>query len=421
MSLAGDMDEGVEYTLPLDVFPVIFRHLSQGTLCTCLRVCTAFRDIITGDEVLIARLQVVNSFEQLKRYMEVGRHYYCVEYYTEIGQNDMAKFPYYREYVVDKLTHRDKPEMHLHFSSPSEGKEKKPSVTGSMLFSKEITERNYDIFCINKFDLMLKLLQRLWGFVNDPDNKSGIISQLPFLDRNIRKAVKNLKRHMKENEKFGEFAMLQAGHTNWFKSVMKLKPEEEPETSSDEELTQEMGKEDIGKVPVYYCKKCRWRVGGFTCRTVKEGEEMPCGDVLVVQHDGSLRCPKGCGVMSVPRCCRKWAMKAQVDSKYIIGPGVSDSVEVRNESCPVFSCAMCGFGVDSIRCFTCTDTGCDVKRNGFFERVWCAYVWTCPKGCGRRDRGGLTHGGFIQCQCQGDKDTPLVEHSYVAKFGPPQN
>lgn len=236
----------------------------------------------------------------------------------------------------------------------------------------------------------------------------------------MRKAIKVLKQYMTENAKFGEFSLLQAGHTQWFKAIMKLQPEEEPETSSEEDEAQEMDREQVGKVPIYYCKKCQWRVGGFTCRALRK--KISCGEVLLVQQDGSLRCPKGCGVMSAPRCCRNWTMRAEVNPMYNIGALPSTHVDdISWDACPVFSCRKCGFGVDGIRCFTCTKAGNSVTRSGFFERVWCMYVWICPKGCGRQKRGGLTLGGFINCKCQGENGTPLIEHTYVEKFGPPQN
>ena len=375
--------------------------------------------MITNDEVLLARLQIVHSFSQFKSYLEVGKNYYHAEYYTDIGQNDEAKFPYCEQFVVTELSHRDKPEMHLSFAGVPPRGEQSLTTRGSMLFAEKYMMERTAIYGVNKFDVLLKLLEKLWEYVTDPDNTEGILKTLPFVNTNMRKAIKKLKRHVKENSQFGEFAMLQAGHTQWFKKVMDLRPEEEPESSSDEELSQEVAEEDVGKVPVYICKKCKWQVGGFTCQSEKKGT--CCGELLVLQHDATLRCSKGCGVMGAPICCRRRAMKAQVDPRYVISSSSSQTDDISWKACPVFSCEKCGFGVDGIRCFACSLSGRDIERNGFFERVWCAYVWTCPKGCGRRDRGGLTHSGFISCKCQLEKDTPLIEHGYIAKFGYPQN
>ena len=316
------------------------------------------------------------------------------------------------------LTHRDKPEMHLSFASVPPRGEQSRTTRGSMLFAEKYMMERTDIYGVNKFDVLLKLLEKLWEYVTDLDNTEGILKTPPFVNTNMRKAIKKLKRYVKGNSQFGEFAMLQAGHTQWFKKVMDLRPEKEPESSSDEELSQEVAEEDVGKIPVCFCKKCKWRVGGFTCRSAKKGT---CGELLVLQHDATLRCPKGCGVMGAPICCRRRAMKAQVDPRYIISSSSSQAGDILWKACPVFSCEKCGFGVDGICCFACSLSGQDIERNGFFERVWCAYVWTCPEGSGRRDRGGLTHSGFISCKCQLEKDTPLIEHGYIAKFGYPQN
>ena len=404
--MSVDLTPGV--LLPLDVFPIIFRHLSQAGLSTCLRVCKAFYHMITTDEVVFARLQIVYSFRQFKSYLEVGKHYYHAEYYSDIGQNDSAKFPFCEELVVSELSQRDKPEMHLSYSNIPR------TIQGSMLFAEKYVMEGHNIYGVSKFDVMLTLLGKLWNYVTDPDN-AGTLTSMPFINRNMRKAIKKLKRHMKENPKFGEFAKLQAGHTVWYQKVMGLRPEEEPECSSDEEWSQEVPAEDMGKVPVFFCKRCQWKVGGFTC------QKGACGELLVLQHDSTLRCPKGCGVMDAPICCRQRAMKAQVDPRHIIRASSPQSGSISQTACPVFSCEKCGFGVSGIRCFTCSPSGQEVVRNGFFERVWCAYVWTCPAGCGRQNQGGLTHGRFISCKCQGEKNTPLEEHGYLAKFGPPRN
>lgn len=405
---SADLPPGV--LLPRDVFPAIFRHLSQEGLCACLRVCKAFYHMITSDEVLLARLQIVHSYHQFKSYLEVGRPYYHGEYYSNIGQNDDAKFPYCEQFEVKGLTHRDEPEMHMSYASVT-APGKSPRCTGSRLFSAKYMLEQEDVYGVNKYDVMLTLLEKLWKYVTNPD-RTGLLTRMPFVNKNMRKAIKKLKRHLKENPKFGEFAVLQAGHTQWYKDVMGLRPEDEPESSSDEELSQEIEEEQVSKLPVYYCKRCKWRMGGFICRKSLEGGV--CGELLVLQQDASLRCPKGCGVMSVPICCRRRAMKA------VVLPGFGVSAQ-SNMTCPVFSCEKCKFGVDGIRCFTCTPTGKEVERNGFFERVWCAYVWTCPSGCGRKDRGGLVHDGIVRCMCQRGEGTPMQAHQYVKKHGPPRN
>ncbi len=396
--------------LPLDVFPVIFRHLPQEGLCACLRVCRAFHHAITTDEVLLARLQSVHSFRQLKRYLQVDKTYYCLEYYTDIGQDDEAKFPYYQHCVVTKV---DPLAGSMHYASaPGDPR----PCTGAMLTAEGYMMAGHNIFGVHKFDVMLRLLECLWKYLNSSEN-ARIFERMPFINTNMRKAIKQLKRHTKENAKFGEFAALQAGSTQWFKEVMALRPEEEPDDSSDEESSPQVPPELVGATPIYFCKRCDWKVGGFTCQSPRENGT--CGALLVLQRDTSLRCPKGCGVMGPPVCCRNRAMKPNVDHVYTITASSPQS-DISWKACPVFSCKKCKFGVDGIRCYACATTGNDVERSGFFERVWCAYVWVCPNGCGRRDRGGKTYGGFISCRCQGE-DSALVEYAYLDTFGHPQN
>ena len=242
--------------LPWDVFPTIFRYLPQDGLCTCLRVCKAFNRMITGDKVLLARLQAVRSYGQLESYVEKGRPYYHGEIYTDVGQNDEAKFPYCEQFVVTELKRATKPgaDMHLSYSSVPKESEKEPRCSGSMLFSEQYTmgKNGHDVYGVSKYDVMLRMMEKLWKFVQSPDN-AQILSQLPFLGRNMRKAVKRLKRHAKEeNASFGEFAELEAGHTKWYGEVMRTRPQDEPETSSEDELYQEMDAEDVGN---YYANE----------------------------------------------------------------------------------------------------------------------------------------------------------------------
>ncbi len=417
------MSSNLTFSLPLDVFPVIFRHLSQKGLCDCLRVCRDFHRMITTDQVLLARLQCVSSYRQFKSYLQVGRTFYRAELLFNIGQNDDAKFPYCYQFVVTKLDHaRDKPEMYMEYANVTP-----PGDKCSMVFSEKVFAKFSVIYGVNKMNVMFRLLSRMWWIINNPIKIHYLATQgkvscrssptiEPFLKTNMRKAIKHLKRHMAENAKFGELVMLRAAHTKWFQEVMALRPEDEPESSSDEETSPEVPREIVGKPPIYFCKiRCKRLVGGFTCRSPNGNET--CGELLVIQRDTSLRCPKGCGVMAPPVCCRGRAMKVITDPRYTITAS-SPQKDISRIACPVFSCIRCKFGVDGIRCFTCTFTGKNIERSGTILRDWCANVWVCPKRCGIIERGGMTYGGFFSCRCQG-RDTPLVEYAYEDKFGPP--
>ena len=409
----SDLSPGVY--LPRDVFPLIFRHSSQATLCACLRVCRAFHYLISTDQVLLARLQVVHSYPQFKRYLEVGKTFYEADY-TSIEQNDNPKFPYafYEQFVVTKLTRRDHPVMHMSFSVvPPPGHTS--SSYGSMLVSKELMMNGNDVYGVNKFDVMLRLLKKLCRYVNKPNNAEAFkeMPVLEVLNKNRRKGIKVLKRRFQEDPKFGEFAVLQAGHAEWFRNLMDQPREEEPDTSSDEEQTQEITEKDVGKVPTYFCKRCQWRVGGFTCRRYAKRVGV-CRELMVVDRDGSLRCPKNCGAMNAPLCCRNRQMKAQVDPTYTVTASSMDHEysDVSSKAYPRFSCSKCKFRVDGICCFTCTPSGLGIERS-FHMRVGNRCYFKCPNGCARRERHGVCDSGFITCKCQEAKPNPLTVCGYV--------
>ena len=422
----SDLSPGVY--LPRDVFPLIFRHSSQATLCACLRVCRAFHYLISTDQVLLARLQVVHSYPQFKRYLEVGRTYYQVED-SGIGQDDDPKFPYafYRQFLVTKLTRRDQPEMRISFSVvPPPGY---TSYSGSKIFSEELMMDGNNVYGVNKFDVMLRLLEKLCRYGKHPNNAVfKVFKAIPFLgivNKNMRRLLKILKRRFQEDPKFGEFAVLQAGHTEWFRNLMDQPREEEPDTSSDEEQTQEMAEKDVGKVPTYFCKRCKWRVGGFTCQRYAKGVGV-CRELLVVDRDGSLRCPKNCGAMYAPLCCRNRQMKAQVDATYTVTASSMDheSGDVSRKAYPGFSCSKCKFAVDGICCFTCTPSGLGVERNNAFLGWRSQYqqIFTCPNGCARRESGLPCDcgSGFIKCKCQ-EMPNPLAVYGYNKRHGAPRN
>ncbi|KAL9656344.1 hypothetical protein ABK040_005110 [Willaertia magna] len=175
--------------------------------------------------------------------------------------------------------------------------------------------------------------------------------------------------------------------------------------------------EDKEKVPIYYCKFCNFNIGGFACEK--------CNELLVLspELDGSAFCKKCYGGMTRPNCCRR-PMHVKIPSFEILHPVTTTS--------PALSCSKCQFSVVGARCFTCCcldkdDSvigsspvrGSNIEIEGFFERVWCAYVWTCGKGCGRKKRGGLYYGGVMKCKSCDNED--LYHHEYIKINGEPCN
>ena len=406
----ADLSPGVY--LPRDVFFLIFRHSPQATLCACLRVCRAFHYLISTDQVLLARLQVIHSYPQFKRYLEVGKTYYQAEYSEH---NDDPKFPYsfYKQFLVTKLTRRDQPEMRISFSVvPPPGY---TSYSGSKIFSDKLMMDRNKVYGVNEFDVMLRVLERYWKHMNllNSFKSYSLKRRLEIPIKNMRRGIKVLKRRLQEDPKFGEFAVLQAGHAEWFRNLMDQPREEEPDTSSDEEQTQEMAEKDVGKVPTYFCNWCKWRVGGFTCRRYAKGVGV-CREIMVVDRDGSLRCPKNCGAMNAPLCCRNRQMKAQVDPTYTVTASGMDleSADEWWKARPVFSCSKCKFDMDGICCFTCTPSGQGIELR-FIRLIGKRKFLKCPNGCTRRSTHGVCDSGFITCKCQEAKPNPLTVCGYV--------
>jgi len=160
---------------------------------------------------------------------------------------------------------------------------------------------------------------------------------------------------------------------------------------------------------VLECSQCDWVLGGFTCAK--------CESLLYLDADGKVACPGGHGSMNPPQCCSANMKPASQTA----GTGLTPAK--RRESpdqwlSPCWECEFCKFGVIGVLCMQCNSHGEEIRRNGFFERVCCSYVWTCPKGCARKKEGGVFHEATVLCGCdKGNMGCP----EYYARFGPPMN
>lgn len=189
--------------------------------------------------------------------------------------------------------------------------------------------------------------------------------------------------------------------------------------------------------PVMQCGTCGWRTTGLRCCGIRPADgavssspSARCGANLVLFGASRLHCPAGCGSCELHCCFGRACVRADVrDAPRPHGTGgqlahardvavahMSLAGGVGDES-PVASCSACGFSVDALLCCGCAKSGHQyvgshmpgaLVRHGFFERVHSAYVWTCPRGCGRKHgsggKGGLLHGnGSLHCGCEAAK------------------
>ena len=142
-----------------------------------------------------------------------------------------------------------------------------------------------------------------------------------------------------------------------------------------------------------------------------------CGSLLILNKDGTASCPNGCGTTKPPICCSKQMIVFQSRNSYKIVAS-TDTIKSDSSVSPVVDCGTCGFAVDGVKCYSCSNDGTNLPRNGFFERCFCAYVWTCKNGCSRSNRGGCFHNGTLNCKkC----DSRLETSRYVKIHGEPSN
>ena len=215
-----------------------------------------------------------------------------------------------------------------------------------------------------------------------------------------------------------------------------------------------------GETPpaVFGCDTCGFRVAGLRCRGTRASSarvsytresysyrmspesaavRLPvpvseCGALLVASTDGQrMVCPHGCGEVSF-RCNKDHPpMHARTDPR-VIRPPFESIAEIHAtlgrapDDSPVATCGQCGHSVDGLLCVGERHDGVPLAlpRNGFFERVWCAYVWSCEQGCARKpDQGGLYHQASLSCErcIRTGHDGRMSMLDYVERHGPPSN
>jgi len=234
---------------------------------------------------------------------------------------------------------------------------------------------------------------------------------------NMNRAIHKIKEHFRSSKELNK--LMNERFAN-FQEYLQDKTEFSYESSSDEEDSwkkdQTLPEDCLDKPGIFTCKRCKWKIGGVTCETIKNGQV--CGEILLLKQNGFSYCPRGCGEIYPPKCCAK-KMIASFESDHIIAPFPRNQERNTDDCCPVFTCKKCSFSVDGFMCYSCSKSGNHLRRSGFFERVWCSYVWVCQSSCGRDTKGGLMHGNITKCgKCNASS---MREMQYEEINGPPQN
>jgi hypothetical protein len=69
---------------------------------------------------------------------------------------------------------------------------------------------------------------------------------------------------------------------------------------------------------------------------------------------------------------------------------------------PMTTCSTCGWSIEGMLCARegAHSKPVSIPRDGFFERVWCSYVWTCEGDCPGAGKGTFATGSCF-CDCKG--------------------
>ena len=180
----------------------------------------------------------------------------------------------------------------------------------------------------------------------------------------------------------------------------------------------------MSAVSVIKCNDCGFTVTGFRCLGMRpptmqinwEGDsyygyrlddseraKIPtpttgCGKLLIptgnkVNDKVELVCPSDSshGKMIVA-CGGKCSSTSLVNTDTETANNVNNVLSALpplSSNSPALTCTSCGFTFDGVLCMTNHNDPKPLPRNGFFERVWCSYIWSCSEGCSRDKESGL--------------------------------
>eukprot|EP01112_Ceratiomyxa_fruticulosa_P007818 TRINITY_DN2033_c0_g1_i2.p1 TRINITY_DN2033_c0_g1~~TRINITY_DN2033_c0_g1_i2.p1 ORF type:complete len:435 (+),score=72.84 TRINITY_DN2033_c0_g1_i2:313-1617(+) len=205
------------------------------------------------------------------------------------------------------------------------------------------------------------------------------------------------------------------------------------------------------------CEPCKISIAGIACAGMNRGNNdkkfLECKNNLYLSSKSTLSCPYSHGSLKIPYCTQGHALKPILrfgnasasfvsndfhECEYDPGPETRKDCEGKEiilnqglthkhsitrffssnfEGGPVFNCSTCKWGIYGIVCTTseqCRESGGKpLRREGFYERVWCAYVWNCMNDCSIK----IGRSNF-ECSCS---EGFMHIHEFEQAFGPPMN
>lgn len=242
----------------------------------------------------------------------------------------------------------------------------------------------------------------------------------------------------------------------------------EPTTSSDGNKQANPMKrlwETQNSFPLWSCDNCKFQFCGIRCCGFRDPEEAKTytGDSYHGYHQnrdfiGPIPVPSGCGSVffydsfsGTAKCpahpqkefklhcqCNRGPInsatsfltpqKNTVFTKNEILSALKNVTPFVDDKSPMATCTACGWSVEGALCASEIgskkhDKPIPMPRNGFFERVACAYVWTCSEGCARSNQGGYYANSTCFCNCVQGQDVPCYMRiiNYEERHFPPTN
>ena len=389
--------------LPLEMVMMVLDYLDQPELIQASRTCKTINYLMKSDPYLWSQTTRITKFMQLVKYLEIREHYLNVDFYSGIGQSsnyfDDLKFPFatlcqrtsFRYKGVTQYS-KGQPEWVMDYkllgsviSSLTSGFDR--SGTGGMIFSEELIMGRHTVYDIELNNLLIGLLFSIRKYFRKQESQNYSI--LDFVVVNLRHAMRDLKIYFNKSDRLK--LLLRARE----KESEEVKPL--PIESNEDDLPQPINNtfetvpdSAVGKPPLYYCKYCDFKIAGMACCT--------CRELLVLEKEGTCMCNKCNKAILRPVCCKNpmqvkefpWKTAAQLVL-----------------SSPNFKCPSCKFTLGGTRCFTCVEgtpsadtivEGREFQYNHAIRRIAEADVWTCPKACSRRNRGGCYHDSMFTCK-----------------------
>eukprot|EP00054_Salpingoeca_dolichothecata_P023328 m.155254 g.155254 ORF g.155254 m.155254 type:complete len:317 (+) comp24654_c0_seq10:208-1158(+) len=187
---------------------------------------------------------------------------------------------------------------------------------------------DHEVMQLTPENVNLNLLEAIYQYL-ETGSKQLSNTGLGFVVKNLNKAIFLLLREILETQPWKRrLAFFTFGDRPWFCKLAKThlsrnKDEDEYDSDPETYFIQNVSSEHVGKPPQYACRKCAQVLAGLVCRssprpqgnvfssllkTSTKPADMgatTCDTLMVLQEDGSAKCPKGCGQVTAPSCCNR--------------------------------------------------------------------------------------------------------------------